>query len=203
MAKNGRERIINSSFELFLKQGYEATSLQNIMDATSMSKGAIYHHFTSKRMIYLATLDEYYFKIIKFAFPKDDHLTFEERIKIRCRFFARLFHTIEKIGDGGTDFPIRSFFLYQLKSECDKNIRKQIKKSMTLYRKSVLELVKTAVKKKELLSTCSVDIIALQIMSMVEGIAIHHTTLKKGSEAFLIQKYDEVIGTYIKMLMRK
>ncbi len=41
--------IIHTAFELFFKQGYRATTINEIMNATSLSKGAFYHHFSNKK----------------------------------------------------------------------------------------------------------------------------------------------------------
>ncbi len=43
-----KERILNQSGTLFNIQGYKATSLSDITDATGLTKGAIYRHFSSK-----------------------------------------------------------------------------------------------------------------------------------------------------------
>ena len=43
-----RERIMKVAFGLFLKDGYETTSVQNIIDAVGIAKGTYYHHFVSK-----------------------------------------------------------------------------------------------------------------------------------------------------------
>ena len=47
------ERILTEAARLFLQKGFEKTSMQDIMDATGLSKGAIYHHFASKEDILL------------------------------------------------------------------------------------------------------------------------------------------------------
>ena len=41
------EKIVDVSAELFAKKGYEQTSIQDILDATGLSKGGLYHHFKS------------------------------------------------------------------------------------------------------------------------------------------------------------
>ena len=41
-------KILDVSMRLFTEQGYEHTTIQDIVDALGMSKGAIYHHFKSK-----------------------------------------------------------------------------------------------------------------------------------------------------------
>jgi len=45
---NLRERIIEKSIRLFLKKGFNGTSIQDIMDEVGVSKGAFYWHFKSK-----------------------------------------------------------------------------------------------------------------------------------------------------------
>src|SRR5688572_13250128 len=51
-----KETILKQSGILFNTQGYKATSLSNITDATGFTKGAIYRHFTSKDELEIETL---------------------------------------------------------------------------------------------------------------------------------------------------
>lgn len=44
--------ILDTAIKLFSKKGYEKTSLQDIIDETGLSKGAIYHHFSCKEEIF-------------------------------------------------------------------------------------------------------------------------------------------------------
>lgn len=46
--------ILDAAQELFIEHGYEHTSLQDIINKTKLSKGAIYHHFASKEEIFVA-----------------------------------------------------------------------------------------------------------------------------------------------------
>ena len=46
-----RSSILETAERLFFEKGYEQTSIQDILDALSMSKGGFYHHFTSKEAI--------------------------------------------------------------------------------------------------------------------------------------------------------
>ena len=45
--------ILDAATRLFTEKGFEKTSLQDIMNQTKLSKGAIYHHFTSKEDIFI------------------------------------------------------------------------------------------------------------------------------------------------------
>ena len=49
--------ILDTATRLFLQKGYDKTTLQDIIDATGLSKGAIYHHFASKEAIIIAVVD--------------------------------------------------------------------------------------------------------------------------------------------------
>ena len=49
--------ILDTASTLFLQKGYDKTTLQDIIDATRLSKGAIYHHFASKEAILIAVVD--------------------------------------------------------------------------------------------------------------------------------------------------
>lgn len=52
------EQILLVSTELFREKGYEKTSIQDIINALGMSKGAIYHHFKSKEEILFAVMEQ-------------------------------------------------------------------------------------------------------------------------------------------------
>jgi AcrR family transcriptional regulator len=59
MARNvgdTRERILEVAMELFIQQGYEATSLRQISDRLGVTKAALYYHFQSKDELLLALL---------------------------------------------------------------------------------------------------------------------------------------------------
>ncbi|UWX96231.1 TetR/AcrR family transcriptional regulator [Arthrobacter zhaoxinii] len=45
---NIKEELTRTSVELFARQGYAKTSVQQIVDAAGVTKGALYHYFNSK-----------------------------------------------------------------------------------------------------------------------------------------------------------
>lgn len=46
------QKILDTAERLFIKKGYDHTSLQDIIESTGLSKGGIYHHFASKEDIF-------------------------------------------------------------------------------------------------------------------------------------------------------
>lgn len=52
-----RERLVATARDLFLRDGYGATSLSEVAEAAGYSKGAVYSNFRSKGHLCLAVLD--------------------------------------------------------------------------------------------------------------------------------------------------
>jgi TetR/AcrR family transcriptional repressor of nem operon len=52
--KDTRQTILNAAFELFRKQGYAATTMHQVAEASTISKGNLTYHFPSKRDLYAA-----------------------------------------------------------------------------------------------------------------------------------------------------
>jgi len=52
-----RQEILQAAMGLFLVRGYDGTSVNDILEATGLSKGAFYHHFESKTDVLEALVD--------------------------------------------------------------------------------------------------------------------------------------------------
>jgi len=53
-AASTRERILEVALDLFIRKGYEATSMREIAEPLGISKAALYYHFPSKAHILMA-----------------------------------------------------------------------------------------------------------------------------------------------------
>lgn len=56
-----QQLIIDTSFQLFYRDGFKSTSINQIMKATSLTKGAFYHHFKDKKEIGVAVINKIIF----------------------------------------------------------------------------------------------------------------------------------------------
>ena len=54
-SRNTRMKIINAAWELFYENGYESTTIEDIVERSETSKGTFYHHFNGKDVL-LSTL---------------------------------------------------------------------------------------------------------------------------------------------------
>ncbi|HEY5663626.1 MAG TPA: TetR/AcrR family transcriptional regulator [Ilumatobacter sp.] len=55
-ADSGRDRIMDEAATLFLRHGYEGTSLRRLADVVGIKAGSIYYHFASKDHLLTAIL---------------------------------------------------------------------------------------------------------------------------------------------------
>lgn len=53
------ERLLTAGLELFLRQGYNATGIQQITERAGVPKGSFYNHFASKEAFGAAIVDRY------------------------------------------------------------------------------------------------------------------------------------------------
>jgi TetR/AcrR family transcriptional repressor of nem operon len=60
-----RSEVLDRAMALFWHRGYEATSIQDLVEATGINRGSIYGTFGDKQGLFLAVLDHYAEKIAK------------------------------------------------------------------------------------------------------------------------------------------
>jgi TetR/AcrR family transcriptional regulator, transcriptional repressor for nem operon len=57
--KNTKELILKTAYNMFLYNNYEAVTIKGIIKATGLTKGAIYHYFDSKEVLFKAVIEKY------------------------------------------------------------------------------------------------------------------------------------------------
>ncbi len=57
-AAERREQLVDVALDVFARHGYHETSMNDVADAAGITKPVLYQHFTSKRELYLALIDE-------------------------------------------------------------------------------------------------------------------------------------------------
>jgi len=100
MARSNRaeqtyQQILAVSTKLFHEQGYEKTSIQDILNELKMSKGAVYHHFKSKKEI----LDAIQKEAVNQRLNLIQQLTKEVQAKNACEKLTNLFLKFLELGD--------------------------------------------------------------------------------------------------------
>ena len=53
-----RRQLVEIATRLFARQGYDGTSIESVLEASGVSRGALYHHFDGKDALFEAVLEE-------------------------------------------------------------------------------------------------------------------------------------------------
>lgn len=195
-----KELILKTAYRLFLKKGYTSVSIKEIMEASNLSKGGIYHHFESKEKILFAVLDQYFFSALTLDESVFENLTFKERIQKVYMQGVSLFTMVESIGKNGIKYPIQRLYHFQLECENFPEARRQFRETAKAYKNVVQRIVFEGIQNNEVKKELDPEILGYQIVGMIEGIAIHHSTVKKEVGAMLIEHYDKVFLSYFNFI---
>ncbi len=86
---NIHDKILNAGLEVIHRQGFNASSVQDITDAASVPKGSFYNHFESKEALGVEILDLYWQQVVdpNLHILNDETLAPLERLK---RYFTAL-----------------------------------------------------------------------------------------------------------------
>ncbi|BDG45692.1 MULTISPECIES: TetR/AcrR family transcriptional regulator [Parageobacillus] len=92
MADERKVQFIETAMKLFAEKGYYSTSIQDIVDAWGISKGAFYHHFSSKEDLMLAIIQHHFEKMLASitAIPQDSGSEKERFIQQIAAHFANM-----------------------------------------------------------------------------------------------------------------
>ncbi|EAF4522857.1 TetR/AcrR family transcriptional regulator [Listeria monocytogenes] len=91
--KEKKQRIIKSAKEVFQKQGYLKTSVQDMVDAAGISKGTFYNYFTSKEELAIVIFKQEYSVLhqhLEYTMAQDGAKkdNFTECLKIIIHFYT-------------------------------------------------------------------------------------------------------------------
>lgn len=85
-----REAILNTSYALFAEKGFKQVTMKDVCDATNMSRGGLYSHFSSTSLLFEALLQK---------ITEKDALGFQERIEKKDSATAILEDTLNRMED--------------------------------------------------------------------------------------------------------
>ncbi len=58
-----RHEVLDRAMAVFWERGYEATSIQDLLEATGINRGSLYATFGNKQQLFLVVLDHYAEKV--------------------------------------------------------------------------------------------------------------------------------------------
>ncbi len=184
-----REGILEKAIELFNVYGYSGTSLADIMQATSLQKGGIYNHFSSKEALAVAAFD--------FAFERVSERMMQS-LKEKRAPMDRLLGIIEFFHTYFEDPPIKGgCILLNTAVESDDAypmLRERARRAMNLWRDLIRKTVERGIAQGVMRPTTDPDTVATLIIGTLEG-ALMMTKLF--DDPLPLQRAVEHLLTYV------
>ncbi|HBA62756.1 MAG TPA: TetR/AcrR family transcriptional regulator [Lachnospiraceae bacterium] len=183
-----KSKIIQAAWKLFYKQGYENTTVDEIIDASNTSKGSFYHYFESKDAL-LSTLS-YLFddKYEELAAEMPDTFTAQEKLSF-------LNHELFRMIDESIDVNLLSrLYSSQLITKAEQHLLDENR----FYFRLIIQIISDGYQHHEFRSGLSVDEL-VKLYVMYERGVIYDWCLNKAS--YSIMEYsDRILPDFLRML---
>jgi TetR/AcrR family transcriptional repressor of nem operon len=163
------DKVLTYAMEQFWREGYEASSVQKLLDCTGINRGTLYNSFGDKDTFFKSCIDHYN-KVVETqiaATLKNSKLGPWEAIE------AYLDETVLNVTN-----KRRSMGCLLVNSVCesinyDKEMRKVVRGSLSMMRKGLLARLKEAHKNRKVKKGVSAEFAAEVLMNSLHGIRVN------------------------------
>ena len=188
------KKIMNASEKLFAQKGYNGTSMNDIVEASGQSKGAIYNHFESKERLFLSLLEKQTIlglSQLKETFTAKDTVV-EKLRKVLDLTMINCCDCPRDVGRMQLEFMIAASRIKSLKSDM-KNRYKTI-------HSFIHELIDEGIKNGEFKSEIDLESLTSLLFATLDGLGLQYATLEiefdsqRLKDAFLKMVFEGILN---------
>jgi TetR/AcrR family transcriptional repressor of nem operon len=195
-----RERLVATAEALILKQGYAGTSLDDVLGATALTKGAFFHHFKGKADLARAVVERYAEKdyaLFEEWSARADRLSDDplERVLIFLRLFEEFLDEREEPFLGCV-FASYTYERAEFGPEIHQLIKEQLHKWQTLYAQKFEALI--AAKRPAM--PVKAEALAEMMVTLIEGGFIMANAFR---DPKFLQRQSRQFRYYLDLLFRE
>ena len=161
-------KVLTNAMEQFWREGYEASSVQKLLDCTGINRGTLYNSFGDKDTFFKSCIDQYNTVVDKQITASLKNLKLGSWDAIEAYFEETVLNVKNKH---------RSMGCLLVNSVCesinyDKEMRKVVRGSLAVIRKALLARLKEAYKNGKLKKGVSAEFAAEVLMNSLHGIRV-------------------------------
>jgi AcrR family transcriptional regulator len=193
-----REHILTTAFELFFEKGYKSVTMNELVAASGMSKGAFYHYFTSKEEVYDLTLEKFfnlYLEQQKLDF--DDSLTLKENIKGLLQRFAPLMERMNTSSDRSAEF-LGNYLVFLQSLMKKKKFRAKMGQYNKQYIREFEQWIREAQQRGELKKELNATVLAQHLTYLMKGNAIFYALVDQDEPMHI--SFNKVIDQFFSQI---
>lgn len=167
-AERTRQFIIEKTAPIFNTKGYAGTSMNDLMNATGLTKGSIYGNFENKDEVALAAFDHNFGAVVSYIRFKT-----EERPQIidKLLVYPETYRNFLKLPFLKAGCPVLN-----TSAEADDThplLRKKAVNALKLWKNSVEKHIEAGIEKKEIKASINAVEFSAILMSLIEGAVMH------------------------------
>lgn len=187
------DKVLNNAMEQFWKEGYEASSVQKLLDCTGINRGTLYNSFGDKDTFFKSCVEHYNKGIEKNINESLKNEALDPWQAIRRFFDLAVTQTSNKH---------RALGCMLVNSLCesinyDRDMKKLVRSSLATIRKSLVSRLNQAKKKGKIRKGVSVDFAADLLMNTLHGVRVNSRDGKN------VSQLDEIINYTIDSIRKK
>ena len=157
-----RQRIIELAAPLFNQRGYAGCSMQEILDATGLTKGGLYRHFTSKEELAAEAFQYSLSRVRKIRLEGlDPSLSAIDQLKVAVR------HFIEEPSPIPGGCPILNTAIDS--DDGNPTLRRLAREGLKTWKSRITKIVRQGIVRHEIRNTVKPQALANTIVAALEG----------------------------------
>lgn len=163
-AERTKKLIVEQTADLFNKKGYSGTSLNDITEATGLTKGSVYGNFSNKDEVALAVFD-YNLKRLNTIIRSEmkQYTTAYDKLMVYVRLYTNFFDY---------PFPAGGCPIQNTAIEADDThpeLRKKASQAILSWKNKIAKLIEDGIDRGEFIATADTEQVALTIIAIIEG----------------------------------
>jgi TetR/AcrR family transcriptional repressor of nem operon len=163
-AERTKKLIVEQTADLFNKKGYSGTSLNDITEATGLTKGSVYGNFSNKDEVALAVFD-YNLKRLNAIIRSEmkQYTTAYDKLMVYVRLYTNFFDY---------PFPAGGCPIQNTAIEADDThpeLRKKASQAILSWKNKIAKLIEDGIDRGEFIATADTEQVALTIIAIIEG----------------------------------
>jgi len=185
-----KDIILQAALECFLSNGYQNTSMEDIVKKSGVSKGGIYWHFKSKEDIFVYMIEWWTNDWLRKVNKEFAQLT---DVKSKLSKYSELYCK-------SMDHPLARMLPELLSAEFNGENEKRLKQCFLTDRKLLAKALDEGISRQEIRDMNSdSDVLAHLFVSMLDGIAMRWITIEKEGDLHdLVKKGLDIFWEGIK-----
>nr|WP_068890335.1 TetR/AcrR family transcriptional regulator [Pedobacter panaciterrae] len=186
-----RIEILRKSFDLIYKNGYQSTSIDEIIATTKVTKGAFYYHFKSKEEMGMALISDVMHKELWPAVKKSINTTKD----FRKNLYKMLTDLLIEHPVLTCEYGCPSVNLIQEMAPLNEHFRKALKKNLSEWQKLIEDEIVRAQGVGQLSADHDPQNIALYVITLYHGVRNMGKVLGKGYYMTFLKEFDNYLNS--------